>query len=412
MGRWLSCFVLASTLIASSALAEPLRELDGVRSICGSGTDSTVAKARRAQGDAAVSAAHVLPNPTLVIEHQRSLSGATDRETILGLAVPLGIGGRRWLLQDAAQARRTQSNLEAAAGLFEAALSFREAYVMAAVAHARVEVLAKNQTDLEALTAALQKLTKGGEAAGYDQLRQSTSSRLHRQALQSARADAASTRAQLRAWLDHEPTLSSEAASALLSRRPVHNAVSDTPQVQGLEAQGRADELEARAARRRAVPDIAVFGGYRAVAAGSETGHGISLSVEVPITLFDHGQGEALRASSDAQLARASARRLRTRQQAVVRGSLASLALLEASLPEAQAASRDAVSVRQKAMQLYAAGEATITELLEAYRVAEEAQLAELALTEHVALTRLQLMRASGTMFDAELDRQCRGGQK
>jgi outer membrane protein TolC len=63
-------------------------------------------------------------------------------------------------------------------------------------------------------------------------------------------------------------------------------------------------------------------------------------------------------------------------------------------------------------MQLYAAGEASITELLEAYRVAEEAQLAELALTEHVALTRLQLMRASGTMFDAELDRHCRGGLK
>jgi cobalt-zinc-cadmium efflux system outer membrane protein len=409
MGRSLSCFILASVLISTPGLAEPLHERDGVRSICRSGADRAVAKARRAQGDAAVSEAHVLPNPSLVIEHQRSLSGATDRETILGLAVPLGIGGRRWVLQDAAQARRSQSNLEAAAGLFEAALSFREAYVLAAVAQARVAVLAKNQTDLEALTAALQKLAKGGEAAGYDQLRQSTSSRLHRQALEAARADAASTRAQLGAWLDHEATLPSDAVTALLRSQPARGVVSDTAQVQGLEAQGRADELEARAARRRAVPDVAVFGGYRAVAAGNETGQGISLSLEVPITLFDHGQGEALRARRDAELARASARRLRTRQQAIVRGSLASLALLQASLPEAQAASRDAPSVRQKAMQLYAAGEASITELLEAYRVAEEAQLAELALTERVALTRLELMRASGTMFDAELDRHCRG---
>jgi len=412
MGPRLSCFVLASTLISSSALAQPSGELDGVRRICRSGADSAVANARRAQGDAGVSAAHVLPNPSLVVEHQRSLSGAADRETILGLAVPLGIGGRRWLLQDAAQARRKQSDHEAAAGLFEAALAFREAYVLAAVAQARVAVLARNQTDLEALTAALQKLAKSGEAAGYDQLRQSTSSRMHRQALESARAGAASTRAQLRAWLDHEVTLPPDAVTALMRSQPAPRTFKDTAEVQGLEAQGRVGELEARAARRRAVPDIAVFGGYRAVAAGSETGQGISLSLEVPLTIFDHGQGEALRASSDAQFARASARRLRTRQQAVVRGSLASLALLEASVPEAQAASREALSVRQKATQLYAAGEASITELLEAYRVAEEAQLSELALTEHIALTRLQLMRASGTMFDAELDRQCRGGLK
>lgn len=412
MGRWLPCFVLASALISSSVLAEPLRELDGVRRVCRSGVDHAVAIARKAQGDATVSAADVLPNPSLVVEHQRSLSGDTDRETVLGLTVPLGIGGRRWLLQDAAQARRRQSSLEASAGLFEAALAFREAYVLAAVAQARVEVLTKNQIDLEALTAALHELAEGGEAAGYDQLRQSTSSRLHRQALESAKAVAAWRRVQLRAWVDHDVTLPPETVSTLASGDWADRFVPDTAEVQGLEAQARADELEARAARRRVVPDIALFGGYRAVATGSESGQGISLSLEVPLTLFDHGQGEALRASSDAQLARASAQRLRRRQQAVARASQASLAVLDVAVPEAQAASRDAVAVRQKATQLYLAGEGSITELLEAHRMAEEAQLGELTLSEQAALTRLQQMRASGSMFDAELDRQCRAGQK
>ena len=78
----------------------------------------------------------------------------------------------------------------------------------------------------------------------------------------------------------------------------------------------------------------------------------------------------------------------------------------------AGATSRDALALRNKATQLYAAGEASITELLEAYRVAEEAQLAELALAERLALTRLALMRAAGSMFDADLDRQCRGGAR
>lgn len=412
MNRWLPCFVLASTAICSPALAEPVRELDGVRNICQSGSDSAVAKARKAQGDAGVSAVGVLPNPVLVVEHQRSLSGVTDRETILGLAVPLGVGGRRGMLQDVAQARRAQSHLEAAADLFEAALSFREAYALAAVAQARVEILARNQTDLDALTAAIQRLAKAGEAASYDQLRQATSSRLHRQALESARAVASSARAHLQAWLDRDITLPPDALRALASARRADRSFTDSAEVQGLEAQARADELAAGAARRRAVPDVELFGGYRAVTAASETGHGFALGIEVPLTLFDHGQGEAVRASADAQLARALAQRLRRRQQAVARASQTSLALLEATVPGAQAASRDAIAVRQKATQLYAAGEANITELLEAYRVAEEAQLAELALTEQLALTRLQHMRSSGSMFDAELDRKCRGGEK
>jgi cobalt-zinc-cadmium efflux system outer membrane protein len=412
MRRRLPCFVLASTVVCSTALAEPVQELDAVLRICQSGPDSAVAKARNAQGDAGVSAAGVLPNPSLVVEHQRSLSGITDRETIVGVAVPLGIGGRRWMLQDVARARHAQARLEAGAELFEAALSFREAYAVAAMAEARVELLARNQTDLDALTASIQRLATAGEAASYDQLRQSTASRLHRQVLESARAAASSARAQLRAWLDHDVTLPADALRSLASDRRGDRSFADSAEVQGLEAQARADELAAGAARRRAVPDIALFGGYRAVAAGSETGHGFSLSIELPLTLFDHGQGEAVRASADAQLARALAQRLRRRQQAVARASQTSLAVLEAALPEAQAASRDAIAVRQKATQLYAAGEANITELLEAYRVAEEAQLGELALIERLALTRLQRMRSSGSMFDAELDRKCRGGAK
>jgi outer membrane protein TolC len=182
--------------------------------------------------------------------------------------------------------------------------------------------------------------------------------------------------------------------------------------VQSLEAQARADELEARAARRRVVPELSVFGGYRSVAAGGATGHGLSLGVEVPITVFDHGQGEAVRATSDAQLARASAQRLRKRQKAIAHASQLGRSELETTVVEARATSHGALSVRDKATQLYSAGEATITELLEAHRVAEEAQLAELALLEQVALMRLAQMRAAGTMFDAQLDRQCLGSKQ
>jgi outer membrane protein TolC len=62
-------------------------------------------------------------------------------------------------------------------------------------------------------------------------------------------------------------------------------------------------------------------------------------------------------------------------------------------------------------MQLYAAGEASLTELLDACRVAEEAQLMRLDLVQDIALTRLAVMRAAGSQLDATLDRECRDGK-
>ena len=62
---------------------------------------------------------------------------------------------------------------------------------------------------------------------------------------------------------------------------------------------------------------------------------------------------------------------------------------------------------RDKAKQLYAAGELSITELLEAFRAAEEAQLARIELAEEIAAARLGLMRALGTQLDPRLDAAC-----
>jgi outer membrane protein TolC len=135
----------------------------------------------------------------------------------------------------------------------------------------------------------------------------------------------------------------------------------------------------------------------------------VALSLELPLTTFDHGQGEAAQLDAEVQWTRSLVSRLRQHNKAKVKAARASLLRLEAIQTEAQTASRDAVSVRDKAAQLYAAGEASITELLEAFQAAEDAQLANVALAQDIALTRLNLMRAAGTMFDAALDRECQG---
>jgi cobalt-zinc-cadmium efflux system outer membrane protein len=411
VGRWLPLLVLGSTLISGSLHAQPLDEIAATRAVCSSGVENAVAKAQRLRGDAYVLAAQLLPNPSLIVEHQRTFAGAADRETILGVSVPLGIGGRRFLEQDAAQARRRQAIAEARASLFDAALAFREAYVTAAIDEARAQVLSDQQTALDSLSQAIQSLARAGEAASYDGLRQFTQARLHRQLVESAKAKALASRTLLEGWMGREVTLpAAELASLAGGRARSPSAASeDTPTLRGLRAGAQAGELEARAARRRAVPDLALFAGYRAVALGSETGHGVALGLELPLTIFDRGQGEAAQLDAEVRLTRSLLSRLRQHNKARVKAARASLARLEALQAEAVAASRDALSLRDRAARLYAAGEASITELLEAFRAAEDAQLAHVALAQELALTRLGLMRAAGTMFDASLDRECQG---
>jgi cobalt-zinc-cadmium efflux system outer membrane protein len=192
----------AALSIAPPSLAAaqaPLDEIAGARRVCAEGPAAAVARAERMRGDAAVTEAGVLPNPSISVEHQRTLSGPSEDETVVGLSVPLGLGGRRFVLQDAAQARREQAFADAQASRFEAALAFREAYVTAALDEARLAVLTAQQTTLDALTATIERLDRGGESAGYDLLRQRTQARLHARLAASMRARATASRALLEA---------------------------------------------------------------------------------------------------------------------------------------------------------------------------------------------------------------------
>jgi cobalt-zinc-cadmium efflux system outer membrane protein len=396
------------TLVASRAGAGgSLGEEDATRRFCESGPAFAIATAERLRGEAEVTAAGVLPNPSLVVEHQRTFRGLDERETIVGLSIPLGIGGRRFLLQDAADARRDQARADAEATLFESALAFREAYARAVAEQARAEVFAEQQTALERLNSTIQGLTKGGEAAGYDLLRQQAQARRHRALLETARGRALAARTLLEAWLDGGVVPASEQGLAGVPDSRLAGEIR-TPALRSLEASARASSLEARAARRRWVPDLDVFAGYRAVSATNDTGHGMSLGLTLPITFFDHGQGEASRAEAERDLALARAGTLRREQRAAVKAARLKLGALGTALAETEKASTDAAAIQAKAMQLYAAGEATITELLEAFRIAEELRLARLDVIEEIAHARLTLMRAAGTMFDPALDRVCR----
>jgi outer membrane protein, heavy metal efflux system len=415
------CAPLGSALVALcvSALsprlraAPPLDEVAATRQVCTTGSSVALARAQRLRGRAEVTVAGVLPNPFLVAEHQRSFSGSAESETIVGLSLPLGIGGRRFLMKDAADERQRQGEAGARVTLFESAIAFREAYTRAALEHARYTLLSERQALLDGLSTTIQRLVQGGEAAGYDLGRQKAQAAMHRSAVAATKARAFAARLALEAWTGGSFSVSVDThhlATADLPNRGL--SPPRTARVAELEADARASASEARAAARKWVPDLEVFAGYRRLRTELETGHGVSLGLTFPITLFDHGQGDAARADAEHDLALASAAKIKREQEAEL-GAAATLLLgLKEALVSAETAAAQAAEVEGEARQLYAAGEASITELLEAFRSTEEAELARLAIVEEIAGTRLRAMRASGSLFDAKLDGACGGGRR
>ena len=75
--------------------------------------------------------------------------------------------------------------------------------------------------------------------------------------------------------------------------------------------------------------------------------------------------------------------------------------------PTFESIGTEAATLLEQTRQLYAAGEATLTELLEAFRATEEASLAVIDLAEELVLVRLERMAAAGTQLDPALDKAC-----
>jgi outer membrane protein, heavy metal efflux system len=394
--------------------AEPPTEATLIGEVCRTGPATKLARALQQRGSAAVSAAQVLPNPSLVLEYQATLGRGDDREAIVGIELPLEINGRRQLLQGAAAARQTQANAEATLAQFETALAFREDYVAALAAQAEAEVLGSQQVALEALSAVIQSLAGSGEASGYELARQQMQADLHRRTLETKELQSESSRARLEGWIGREVQLPANALQALLKGAQVPAGrldASGSPDIQSSLAAANASALEGEAARRRWIPDLDVFAGYRSIAIPEGSGHGVALRLGIPLTFFDHGQGEAAAADAEYAIAQASADRLRRTRSVELKTLQQIYSQSVTSVEGAAQVSARSLALQATAQKLYAAGEATLTDLFEAFRNAEEARLAELRLALEIAHVRLALMRSAGTLLDPMLDRAC-GGAK
>jgi cobalt-zinc-cadmium efflux system outer membrane protein len=405
-----------SLLLSLRASAQTVKkrtlEVELTLRVCRAGPSLATANAERGLGEAEIGAIEPLQNPSLVVEHQQTLQGFDERETIVGAQIPVALSGRRGVLREAARARQRVSNARADADTLETALDFREAYTEAGIEQARVLVLREQQKTLESLTSVLEQLAARGESARYDVRRHQAEVRLHARTLASAEVRATAAAERLAIWLDQRVEAASLVADANAGASTARAETSQHPDVVVLRSTAEAAEREAEAASRRWVPEPEVFAGYRQVGAGDQTGHGVSLGVLVPLTFFEHGQGAASKARAERVLAAARAERLQRRHQAELRVAVTRGKTLEVVLREAEQTVKDAAELMDGARRLYGAGETSIAEVLDAYRTAEKAALDRLTALEELLAARLAVMRASGKQFDPELDAACgsRGG--
>jgi len=408
----LSSAVLLLSLRAPAQTVKRTPEVELTLRVCRSGPSLATANAQRGVGEVEVGAIEPLRNPSLVVEHQQTLQGLNERETIVGAEIPVPLSGRRGVLRDAARARQKASNARADADTLETSLDFREAYTEAAIEQSRVLVLRGQQKTLESLTSVLEQLAARGESAPYDVRRHRAEVRLHARTLASAEVRAGAAAQRLTIWLDQPVDVESLVLDANVGSSAARADKSQHPDVEVLRSTAQAAGLEAEAERRRWAPEPEVFAGYRQIGAGDQIGHGVSLGLSIPLTFFEHGQGASSKARAERVLAEARAERLQRQHDAELGVAVTRIRTLEAALREAEQTVKDASELMDGARRLYGAGEASIAEVLDAYRTAENAALDRVAALEELLAARLAVMRASGKQFDSELDAACgsRGG--
>ena len=390
-----------------------LGEVEATKRFCEAGPEAAVARGRALLARAVGSAADPLPNPTLSASHDRSLNAERDHETVVGIEVPLGIGGRRWLLQDAAAARQAQTELEAAHDRVMAAVSFRRAFVRASLASARVTLLRKRLGPYRSLLEKIDKLQTGGENAQLDRDRLQIEAELGAASAASQERELEAQTAWLEAVLEAPVELTDDPSRVAGAADLPDRRGPGSLRVAALGKAAEASKIEADAARRRSVPDVDLFAGYRNVGAeGAETGHGFSLAVSLPLTLFDHGQAEARRAEAEASLASAKAARAEQRSRAAERAARARLAAIDRAAPRLKEALALAEKTEQGTERLYLAGESSLSDVLQANRSRTELELALFELAAARADALLSIVEARGRFAEPELDAACAGGPR
>jgi cobalt-zinc-cadmium efflux system outer membrane protein len=389
---------LALLVLAGSARAEPLAELDVIRLVAARSPDVAIARAETAAVAAREAEAELYPNPSLSWEREDIPSAAGSREDTFALALPIDVSGRR-----GARAALARSDTHAAAAhearsRSAAAVRALATFYAALSADLRVAIERQSAVRLREFVRVLNRRQEEGTASGYERTRLEIELELAESDLRRAESEADALRTDLMLLLALEAP-PSELRGALTVSTPPSQGERSTRQLPSV-AMTQASAREARAAVENAssawVPSVTVQGGLRTTN-GDASRYGYLAGVVLDIPVFSRGQDLRSLARAQEQLARA-------RRQASERASRAEAVRAAQRLSRAQRAlARFSEATGDRLERLGRASEAgyregtrSITELLDAERARAEVERERLELLSAVKAAELALRAARG----------------
>ena len=398
---------IALALVPATAGAQSLSlsESDALARVS---PDSPRVRAIRAGAEVAradVLAAGRWPNPRLTVDRE-SVAGVTEYLTMV--SQPLPITGRRGLAVQAASRAASATASRADEDVRRLRADARLAFAALASSQTRERELTVSRDRLRELAQVLGRREAAGDAAGFDRLRAEREVLDVDADLTVAAAERARAQAVLASYMSgiQDPSLIT-VVEADLQVGPSSPAV---PPLDALltQAESTRGELRAyrqdveaarfglRAAERSRVPEPEIVAGTKSSSAGGGDVGGV-LSVHASIPLFDHARPERALAEARATQAETRAESFLT----VLRGEVT--ALRAAVLQRREAAARYRAEALESAAQIeriaqvsYDAGERSILELLDAYRLGASARTRQVALDLTVRQAEIELGFATG----------------
>lgn len=379
----------------------PLTEAEAVRLGLARADLAELERGAVLAAEADVRAAGLYPNPTLSYSRER-IDGAPDSvEQNWMLEQAFDLSGRRGLHREAASRRVAVASAGNASRQLQLTAEIRHSFraVLRRQAAIRTtEAWARRFAHVESL---VDTLARAGEASGYDRRRLARERQTAEARLATERADLERESARLASLtgIVPLPTLQGDmlppplpAADAGLERLDQH------PTLQALARRAEAAELDGRAARRAAIPEVTVGIGPKQVESGGVRDTGIALSLSVPLPVFNREQAGRQRAAAEAQQARAEYRLAKARIAADLRGLHRQADALRATAVDyrsrALAATPELLRIAESA---YQGGESSLLELLDAYRGALEAETTALELESRAREARIEYDLLTGS---------------
>jgi cobalt-zinc-cadmium efflux system outer membrane protein len=403
MRKAVLCGALAAALSPSFVAAQSLMltEADALARLS---TTSPRVRAIRAATDIArvdILTAARWPNPRLTVDRE-SVGGVTEYITVV--AQPLPITGRRRFEVQAASALVSASTNRADDEERRLRANMRVAFAQLTTAQARERELADGRDRLRSLADILARREMEGDAAGFDRIRAEREILDLETDLVIATTERARAQAILASFFA-EGTDPSRLVASSVARAPVEvprlealleQAESARGELRAFQFESDAAGFAARAAERRWLPEPEVVAGTKSstFAAGDV---GSVFMVHAAIPLFDRARPERALAAARASQADARAEAFRV----VLRGEVG--ALREAVIQRREAADRyraeavnSAAQIERIALVSYDAGERSILELLDAYRIGMSARVRQATLDLAVREAEIELEFATG----------------